>query len=92
MGLIRLAAVVLAIEALFYVLISVYVRSLRREALEEAWARRHPDRPGDSPERRRFVRRALIGFRRSLRRRLVGLVFVVPTLAIIVVVWLVNYD
>ena len=92
MALIRLAAVVLAIEALFYVLISVYVRSLRREALEEAWARRHPDRPGDSPDRRRFVRRAMVAFRRSLTRGLVGLVFVLPTLAIVVIAWLVNYD
>ena len=92
MGLIRLVALVLVVEALFYALISVYVRSLRREALEEAWADRHPDRPGDSPERRRFVRRSMTGFRRSLKARLVGLVFVLPTLAVIVIAWFVNYD
>ncbi|WP_134726988.1 hypothetical protein [Paracoccus luteus] len=92
MALIRLVVLVLAVEALFYALISVYVRSLRREALEEAWARRHPDRPGDGPERRRFIRRSMTGFRRSLKARLVGLVFVLPTLAIVVIAWIVNFD
>ena len=91
MAIIRLAAIVIAIEALFYVLISYYLRSLRREWLEKEWAERHPDRPGDSPERDEFVRRSMHDYHRSLKARLVGLVFVLPTLAIIVIVYFVNY-
>lgn len=91
MALIRLAAVIIAIEALFYVLISLYMRSLRRERLEEIWDDRHPDRMGDSAERRDFVRRSMVGFEKTLRARLVALVFVVPTLAIAVIVYFVNY-
>ena len=91
MALIRLAAVIFAIEALFYVLISLYMRSLRRERLEEIWDERHPDRRGDREERRVFVRRSMVGFEKTLRARLVALVFVVPTLAIAVIVYFVNY-
>ena len=91
MALIRLVAVLIAIEALFYVLISLYMRSLRREQLEETWDRRHPDRACDNAERRTFVRRSMVGFERTMRARLALLVFVVPTLAIIAIVYFVNY-
>ncbi|KGJ15416.1 hypothetical protein HGN31_12170 [Paracoccus sanguinis] len=91
MAIIRLAAILIAIEALFYVLISLYLRSLQRERLEETWDERHPDRAGDSPERRVFVRRSMVGFERTLRARLVALVFVLPTVALMVIIYFVNY-
>ncbi|KGJ03395.1 hypothetical protein IC63_13365 [Paracoccus sphaerophysae] len=90
MAIIRLAAIVIAIEALFYVMLSYYLRSLRRERLEEEWAERHPAEPGDSPERDEFVRRSMHDFHRTLRSRLVALVFMLPTLAIFVIAYLVN--
>lgn len=91
MAIIRLAAILIAIEALFYVLISLYLRSLQRERLEERWDARHPDRAGDSPERRVFVRRSMVGSERTLRARLVALVFVLPTVALMVIIYFVNY-
>ncbi len=91
-ALVRLAAVVIAIEALFYVLISIYVRSLQVEKLEETWDARHPDRAGDTPERDAFIRRSMVGFEKTLRARLVGLVLVLPFVAIMVIVYLVNYQ
>ena len=91
MALIRLAAVIIAIEALFYVLLSLYIRSLRRERLEETWDERHPDRAGDSEERRAFVRRSMVGFEKTLRARLVALVFILPTLALGIIIYFVNY-
>lgn len=91
MTFVRLVLLVLAIEALFYVLISIYVRSLRRERLEERWDAKHPDHAGDSPERREFVRRSMVGFERSLKARLPWLVFVLPTLAILATVYYVNF-
>jgi len=92
MALIRLIGLVLAVELLFYVLLSIYIRSTRREALEKEWDRRHPEITGNSPLRREFVRRSMIGFGRTLRARLVGLVLVLPLVAIVVIVILVNYD
>ncbi|KGJ06479.1 hypothetical protein SAMN04487972_10174 [Paracoccus halophilus] len=88
----RLIGLVLVVEVIFYVLISIYVRSLRRESLEEEWDRRHPDRAGPTEERDRFVRRSMVGFSKSLRARLVGLVLVLPVVAIVVIIFIVNYS
>ncbi|MCQ0968898.1 hypothetical protein MLD63_00410 (plasmid) [Paracoccus sp. TK19116] len=91
-ALIRLILVVILIEGVFYILLSLYIRSLRRERLEEHWDLRHPHRAGDSPDRREFVDRGVARFRKSLQSRLLLLVFVLPTLAIMVIVWLVNWQ
>lgn len=88
----RLIGMVLFIELIFYALLTAYLRSTRREALEDEWDRRHPDRAGDSPERREFVRRSMIGFRRTLRARLALLVLVLPVVAIAAIIVLVNYN
>ena len=53
MAIIRLAAILIAIEALFYVLISLYLRSLQRERLEETWDERHPEHREVAHARRR---------------------------------------
>lgn len=92
MALLRLIGLVLAVELVFYLLLSTYIRSTRREALEEEWDRRHPDRAGDGPERRAFVRRSMVGFSKSLKARLVALVLVLPVVAIIVIIVFVNYN
>jgi len=86
----RLMLILFFIEVIFYLLLTIYLRSTRRESLEEEWDRRHPDRSGDSPERRVFVRRAMQGFQKTMRARLVGLVFILPTVAIVVIAWVVN--
>ncbi|WP_312528115.1 hypothetical protein [Paracoccus sp. (in: a-proteobacteria)] len=91
MGFVRLLFAVLLIELIFYALLSVYIRSLRHEELEKEWDRRYPDRAGDTPERRIFIRRAMIGFRKTLRARLVGLVLILPLVVIAVIVFYVNY-
>ncbi|MTH78705.1 hypothetical protein GL286_13305 [Paracoccus aestuariivivens] len=92
LALLRLIGLVLVVELIFYFLLTVYIRSTRREALENEWDRRHPEKTGPSPERREFVRRSMIGFSKTLRARLVGLVLVLPVVAIVVIVILVNYN
>jgi len=91
-ALLRLAAIVIAIEAVFYVLLSIYLRSLERERLEEAWDAANPGRGGDSPARRAFIERRMAAFHKTLRARLVALVLVLPFVAIMVIVYFVNYD
>ena len=88
----RLIGLLLAVELIFYVLISIYVRSLRREGLEKEWDRRHPDRAGASAQRAEFVRRSMAGFSRTLRARLVGLVLVLPLVVIVAIIIIVNYN
>lgn len=91
MALLRLAAVVIAVEAVFYVLLTIYLRSLERERLEEAWDAANPDRAGHVPARSAHVEEAMQRFHRTLRARLVALVLVLPFAAIMVIVYVVNY-
>ncbi len=88
----RLIGLVLVVELIFYALIYIYVRSLRRESLENEWDRRHPDRAGPTGERAAFVQRSMRGFEKSLRARLVGLVLVLPLVVIVTIIVFVNYN
>ncbi|SES86889.1 hypothetical protein [Paracoccus homiensis] len=91
-ALFRLIVLVFLIEAMFYLLLRIYIRSLRRERLETLWDERHPDRSGDSRDRDEFVRRAMVGFDKTLKSRLLWLVFIIPTFAIIGIVIQVNWQ
>lgn len=88
----RLILFLLIAETAFYLLLRVYLRSLRREQLEDTWDERHPAMPGNTPARREFVRRSIVGFDRTLRSRLLLLVFVLPNLAIMGIIYVVNWQ
>lgn len=91
MKFVRLAALVIALEAFLYVILSVYLRSLERERLEKAWDEVNPGRGGDSPARREFVERRMAVFHKTLRAQLVTLAVLLPMVAISVIVYFVNY-
>ncbi|SNR38261.1 hypothetical protein EYF88_05850 [Paracoccus sediminis] len=88
----RLILFLLIAETVFYVLLRVYLRSLRTERLEDRWNERHPAMPGNTPARRAFVRRSMAGFDRTLRSRLLLLVFVLPNLAVAGIIYWVNWQ
>lgn len=69
-----------------YLLISVYSASVRRERLEKEW-----DAAGRPGERSDYVRAGMDVYRKSLRRRLILLVYVLPVVAAGVTLYLVNY-
>jgi len=88
----RLIVFVLLAEAMFYLLLRIYIRSQRRERLEEIWDRRHPELAGNTRLRDEFVRKSMVGYDRTLKSRLLWLVFVVPNLVIIGIVIRVNWQ
>lgn len=87
----RLIGMIVIIEALFFALLTIYFRSLHREHLEKEWDREHPDEAGNTPERREFVREAMLGFGKTLRARLIVWVMVLPFIAIMTIIYFVNY-
>lgn len=91
-ALIRLIVLVFLLEAMFYLLLRIYIRSLRRERLEEIWDERHPEKAGDGASRDEFVRKSMVGFDKSLKSRLLWLVFILPTAAIMGIVYWVNWQ
>lgn len=90
MQFVRMIIMLLFVETLLYLMVSAYVRSLRTEALEKEWKRRHPDRAKDRDAMRTFVRLGMAGFRKTLRARLVGLIFFVPTVIVLIIIFRVN--
>lgn len=86
----RLILFILLVEAVFFIILRIYLRSLRHEALEGRWDHLHPDRTGDNPDRRTFVHCQMQGHGRSLGMRLSWLVFIVPLLVVGAVIYWVN--
>lgn len=70
-----------------YLSISIYSRSVRREKLEERW---DADPQGDEAAREKFIERGMAEYHGSLRKRLILLVYVVPTLIVCTIMILVN--
>ena len=91
-ALFRLILFLLIAETVFYFLLRIYFRSLRREQLEEEWDARHPDQAGNNPARDEFVRKSMAGFEKTLKVRLLTLVYILPTVAVMVIVYLVNWQ
>lgn len=90
--LLRLLFIVLVVELIFYLMLTVYIRSLQREKLEGIWDQRHPDRAGASEQRREFVRKSMYGYEKTLKSRLLALVFVLPNIAIAAIIYYVNWQ
>lgn len=85
-GLIRMVIVLFVVLTVIYVALSLWSRSVRRRRLEAEW-----EEAGGEGDRRAFVRAGLAAYDRSLRRRLILGVYVVPLVAIGAIVYVVNY-
>ncbi|MCO8145094.1 hypothetical protein NHN26_07625 [Rhodovulum tesquicola] len=69
-----------------YVSVSLYSRAMRRQKL-----RRHWDEKIGTGDRDAFVRKGLALYDRSLRRRLILGVYIIPMIVVGTIVYIVNY-
>jgi Na+-transporting methylmalonyl-CoA/oxaloacetate decarboxylase gamma subunit len=86
-GFLRLFVVGFVLLTILYFVISLYSRSVRREALEDEWDRERP-----SEDRDAFVAEGMATYERSLRRKLIWLVYVGPVVAALVTFYVINVD
>ena len=70
-----------------YIIISLYSQSVRREKLENRF-----DAGGIEGDRDDYIKIGMIAYQHSLRRKLIWLVYVIPTLVVAVTVYLVYYQ
>lgn len=89
-ALLRLAVLAVIALSAVYLVLWIYARSVRREALEKAWAADHPD-GGDPDARAAYVDTGVADYAPRLRRRLILFVFVLPAIALAAVIYLTNY-
>lgn len=88
-GFLRLAVFGLVAMTVAFWLLRLYFSSTQREELEKAWAEDHPDR-GDTAARDAYIESGMAEYRRGLGRKLIWLVYVIPTLAVLVLLYLTN--
>ena len=72
-----------------YLCVSLYSRSVRREKLEEEWAEQNPGST-DMDARQAFVANGMTIYDGSLRKKLILLVYVVPTIIVGTIIYFIN--
>lgn len=89
LALIRLAVFGLIALTILFWLVRIYARSLRREALEEDWDGSAELQAGQTRED--FVEAGLRDYEKSLLRKLIWLVYILPIALVALIVYLMNY-
>ncbi len=74
-----------------YLLLSIYSRPVRREALEKEWDA-DPAEGADAAARDAFVEAGMRDYEHGLRKKLILLVFVIPVIVVVVTLYLVNAE
>ena len=91
MGWLRLAFVMYVALTIIYFVTSIYSRSVRREKLEKAWDT-DPAREGRSGEERSaFIEAGMVAYETGLKKRLLWLIYIVPTIGFCLTVYFVNW-
>ncbi|MCV2871843.1 hypothetical protein OEZ71_05995 [Defluviimonas sp. WL0050] len=85
---VRLAVFGFIAMTIMYVLLSIYSRSVERERLEKEWDAERGG--GESDARDAYIEAGMKTYEKSLRAKLIWLVYVVPTLAVLVLIYLTN--
>lgn len=86
-GIIRLLVFGFLALSVAYILVSLYSQSVRREKLEKKF-----DAGGVEGDRDDYVKSGMIAYQHGLRRKLIWLVYVIPTAVVAVTIYFVNYQ
>jgi hypothetical protein len=88
--LLRVAVVEFLGLTVVYFLVSVYSRSVRREKLEKHWDGDPANEGKPGAERSAFIAEGMQHYEHGLRKRLIWLVYVIPMVAVAVIIYFVN--
>jgi uncharacterized membrane protein len=92
MGWLRLAFMMYVVLTIIYFFTSLYSRSVRREKLEKEWDS-DPAREGTLPdERKAFIEAGMQAYEKGLKRRLLWLIYVIPTIGFAATVYFINWS
>ncbi|MBV7380734.1 hypothetical protein [Maritimibacter dapengensis] len=89
MALLRLIVFGFLFLSVIYLAVAWYSRSVRREKLEKEWAEDNPD-GGDKAARQTFITQGMIDYNDSIRPKLLLLIYIVPALAVGVILYITN--
>lgn len=83
----EMAVLWFAVTTVVHGLVAVYFRSLRREKLEKEF-----DAGGVAGDRDAYVSVGMQAYKRGLLQRLIGVIWVLPLVLFVSVVYVVNYQ
>ncbi len=87
MGWIRLGVVgAIALTAVYF-LVSIYSRSVRRETLEKRF-----DAGEVEGDRDAYIEAGMTMYEKGLRKRLLWLIYILPTLAFVATIYILNFQ
>ena len=92
MGWLRLAFFGYIALTIIYFTTGIYSRSVRREKLEKAWDT-DPAREGAATaDRDAYIKGGMAAYETGLRKKLIWLVYVLPAVAMAMIIYFVNWD
>lgn len=86
-GWIRLAVVGYVILTIVYFIMGIYWRSLRREDLEKEF-----DAGGKDGERSAYIAEGMARYEKGLKKRLLWLIYILPTVAFVAIIYILNFQ
>ena len=86
-GILRAVVLGFILLSVVYVIVSIYSRSVRREKLEKKF-----DAGGIEGDRDAYIEAGMQAYNKSLRRRLIWLVYIIPAVSVSAIVYFVNYQ
>lgn len=89
MQFVRFAVFGLVILTVIYWAVSAYSRSVRREKLEEWWDELDADERAET-DRESYVDDGMSAYDKSIRPKLILLVYVIPIIAVCVLIYVIN--
>lgn len=91
MGWLRLGFIMYVALTVIYFVTSIYSRSVRREKLEKAWDA-DPARVGeDAAARSAHIEEGMIAYDKGLKKRLLWLIYILPTIGFLATIYFVNW-
>ena len=90
-GLVRLVVFGFIGLSVIYIAIGLYSRSVRREKLEKRWDAEH-GATGDKAARDAYIEQGMADYQSSIRPKLIGLVYVIPTVLVVGVLIITNWN
>lgn len=90
-GWLRLAFILYVGLTIAYFLTAIYSRSVRREKLEKEWDTDPAREDATQVERSAFIEDGMVHYEKGLKKRLLWLIYIIPTIGFVATIYFVNW-
>ena len=91
-GILRILVFAFIGLSVVYLMVSIYSRSVRREKLEKAWDTDPVYEGAAMADRDAYIAEGMRAYESGLRKRLIWLVYILPFVAMALIIYFVNWN